>query len=208
MGGEIGINPAYGQFSAYSEWTPLIFLKFRLQYDRYVFLGQYGGLLSFSSANQKYGDAIIENREGEEENTTGSRIVLKPLLRANIGNLIFRNQSTFAQYYFEGKGQYFLELEHSVLLKNDDTLYANDFTTLYDIKLNDKLNLFIGPYHELIYAKSAKITNQRIGINLFLDNQKNNYFKTQRFFSRIGTNLEDKNRKGEFFIILGYGVDF
>ena len=208
LGGEIGINPSYAQFSVYSEWMPVLFFKLRLQYDHYEFLGQYGGLLSFSSSNQKYGDAIIENREGEEESTTGSRIVIKPLLRAKIGDFLLRNQFTLAQYYFGGEGPYFLESEYSVLLKNDDTLYANNFTIFYDVKINGKLNFFIGPYHEWINTKSANITNQRIGINLFFETQRNSQFQKQRFYARLGTYLEDRNRDGEYFSLLGYGLDF
>ena len=74
-GGSIGVNPAYNQFSLYGEWVPLIFANFRLQYDKYMFFGQYGGLLSFSSTDQPYGDKVIENREGDEERAIGERLM-------------------------------------------------------------------------------------------------------------------------------------
>lgn len=208
IGGNVGINPTYGQFSLYSEWLPLVFLRLRLQYDKYVFLGQYGGLLSFSSADQPFGDTIIDNRSGDEEKVMGDRIILNLLLRAKLGNIIFRNQSTMARYYFYGKGPYFLEWEYDTLLKNNDMLYANDFSLLYEIKFNQKTQLFIGPYHEWVYAKSSKLTRQRIGLNLFLESNKWQYFKSQRIYCRVGTNLEDRNRDGEIFALFGFGVDF
>lgn len=208
-GGSVGVNPAYSQFSLYGEWLPSIFANFRLQYDKYVFFGQYGGLLSFSSADQSYSDKVIRDREGDEERTTGDRLMVQPLLQAKIGRVFLRNKITLARYYFDGKGPYFLEWEHDILVKSGDTLYANDFSALLKLKFNNRsLEMFAGPYYEWVRADYSGLTRQRLGVNVFFSNRRSKLFLSQRIYARAGVNLKDRNREGGGFLIVGYGVDF
>lgn len=209
IGGNIGINPAYGQFSFYGEWQPFIFLSLRMQYDYFSFLGQHGGLLSFSSANLPFGNDVLNERSGDEERAKGDRLMFRPSLRAKIGRMLLRNETMLARYHFSGKGPYYFEQEYDTLLTDGDILKANDFSVLYEFIPNRKnILLFTGPYYEWVHANSSGLTRRRLGISIFWSKSEGKYFVTQRIYSRIGFNLEDRNRDNTGFAIIGFGMDF
>jgi hypothetical protein len=206
-GAGIDVIPSYAQPSIAFEWMPALFLIARLQYDGYYYFGTNGGLLSFSSGSDPFGDQELRARRGTEESGIGSRILFQPTIQLKIGDIVLRNQSDIAKYWFPGKGPFFLEQEYDTLLKNGDHLFANRTQVLKEISGGPgNGSILLGPYYELVHAEAADLTRQRIGV-LFYSEQshKNRPFDTSHFFAEIGYNLEDRNRGHEIYFLIGVG---
>jgi hypothetical protein len=205
-GGGLDVNPAYVQPSIHLEWMPWIFATARLQYDGYYFFGTNGSLLSFSSGQEPFGDNERRARRGTEESGFGSRVLVQPTILLKVGDIILRNQSDIARYRFPGKGPFFLEQEYDTLLKDGDYLFANRTQVLKEIGGPGQGSIFLGPYYELVHARAADLTRQRIGV-LFYSEQshKNRLLDESHFFAEIGYNLEDRNRERQIFLLIGVG---
>lgn len=208
-GAGIDISPSYAQPSIAFEWMPALFLVTRLEYDGYSYFGKNGGLLSFSSGRDPFGDRELRARRGTEEAGFGSRLLFQPTIQMKVGDVVLRNQSDIAQYRFPGRGPYFLEQEYDTLLKDGDHLYANRTQALKEISTgHGGDSVLFGPYYELVHAQAADLTRQRIGI-LFYSEQsnKNRSVETGHFCAEIGYNLEDRNRGHEVYLLVGVGGD-
>ncbi len=206
-GAGIDVNPAYTQPSIAFEWMPALFLVARLQCDGYYYFGRNGGLLSFSSGKDPFGNQELRARRGTEESGFGSRILFQPTVQLKIGDIVLRNQSDIARYRFPGMGPFFLEQEYDTLLRNGDHLYANRTQVLKEISGGPgNGSIFLGPYYELVHAEAADLTRQQIGV-LFYSEQshKNWFFDESHFFAEIGYNLEDRNRERQMFFLIGVG---
>jgi hypothetical protein len=206
-GAGIDVIPSYAEPSIHFEWMPSLFLVARLQYDGYYFFGNNGSLLSFSSGNDPFGDQVLRARRGTEESGFGSRLLFQPTIQLKIGDIILRNQSDIAQYWFPGKGPFFYEQEYDTLLKDGDHLFANRTQALKEISGGPgNGSILLGPYYELVHAEAADLTRQRIGV-LFYSEQshKKLSFDSTHFFAEIGYNLKDRNRGQEIFFLIGVG---
>lgn len=208
-GAGLGLSPAYVQPSISLEWMPRLFIPLRLEYDGYYFFGANGGLLSFSSAREPFGDSALRARRGTEASGFGRRLLFQPTLQVKTGGLILRNQSDFAWYRFPGKGPYFLELEYDTLLKNNDHLFANRTQALAELGDSGNDPSLIGAFYEVVHAEAADLTRRRIGLLLYTERgPRLRFFGTTRYFAQIGYNLEDRNRGHQVFFIIGVGGDF
>jgi hypothetical protein len=206
-GAGIDISPAFARPSIDFEWMPVLFFVANLEYDGYYYFGANGGLLSFSSGNDPFGDQELRARRGTEESGVGSRLLFQPTVQLKIGDIVLRNQSDIAKYRFPGKGPFFLEQEYDTLLKNGDHLFANRTQALKEISGGPgNGSIFLGPYYELVHAEAAELTRQQIGV-LFYSEQdhKNRPFATRHFFAEIGYNLKDRNREHQIFFLIGVG---
>ncbi len=206
----VGANPAYSQASAHIEWMPAIFATIRLQYDLYRFFGTNGSLISFSDANAKFGKAQINALSGKEEDGFGHRIMVQPTVYAKKGPIVFRNQTDFSYYRFDGKGPFFYEAEYDTLLKDGDLLLANRTMLLYEgWKGRKDASLLVGPFYEITHAAEADLTRERIGGQLYWVPAESVWsLKRPRIYSQIGVNLHDRNRNGELFGTIGFGFDY
>lgn len=206
----LGANPAYGQASVHIEWMPAIFATIRLQYDLYRFFGTNGALLSFPDANAKFGKDQINALSGKEESGFGHRIMVQPTVYARKGPVVVRNQTDLAYYRFDGKGPYFYEWEYDTLLKNGDLLLDNRTALLYEgWKGRKDATLLVGPFYEITHATEADLTRQRIGGQLFWMPAESLWsLNRPRIYSQVGVNLQDRNRKGEMFVTVGFGFDY
>jgi hypothetical protein len=207
MGAGIDINPSYAQPSVAFEWMPALFFVARLEGDGYSYFGKNGGLLSFSSGRDPFGDPELRARRGTEETGFGSRLLFQPTIQLKAGDFVLRNQSDIAHYRFPGTGPFFLEQEYDTLLRNGDHLYANRTQVLKEIRGGPGSgSIFLGPYYELVHAEAADLTRQRIGVLFYSEqNRRNRFFDSSHFFAEIGYNLEDRNREGEVFLLIGVG---
>jgi hypothetical protein len=206
-GAGIDISPAYARPSIDFEWMPGLFLVARLQCDGYYYFGKNGGLLSFSSGKDPFGNQELRARRGTEESGVGSRLLFQPTIQLKIGDIVLRNQSDIAKYWFSGKGPFFLEQEYDTLLKDGDHLFANRTQALKEISGGPaNSSILLGPYYELVHAEAADLTRQRIGV-LFYSEQshKKRSLDTSHFFAEIGYNLKDRNRGQEIFFLIGVG---
>ncbi len=206
----LGVNPAYSQVSVYGEWIPAVFAALRVQYDLYRFFGTNGALLSFPESGARFGKDEIDALKGKEESGFGHRIMLQPTLQTKAGPVIVRNQTDLAYYRFDGKGPFFYEWEYDTLLEDGDVLVANRTELLIEAWKGRKGALLLaGPYYEITRASEAGLNRQRAGGELFwvpVDSLWS--LDRPRIYSQAGVNLEDRNRKGEAFIVLGIGFDF
>ncbi len=209
-GGMLGVNPAYAQASVYGEWMPALFAQLRLQYDLYTYFGANGGLLSFPSADARFGDKEVDARKDQEESGAGHRILFQPTLRAKVGPFILRNQTDAAYYLFPGSGPYFHELEYDTLLKNGDFLVANRTQALFEAwKGKQDEVLLAGPYYEVTHAGDADLTRQRAGGVLYWVPKENVWLLDRpRIYAQFGVNLQDRNRDHELFAVFGVGFDY
>lgn len=206
----LGANPAYGQASLHIEWMPAIFATLRLQYDLYRFFGTNGALLSFPDANAKFGKDQINALSGKEEGGFGHRIMVQPTIFANMGPVVVRNQTDLSYYRFDGKGPFFYEWEYDTLLKDGDFLLANRSALLYEgWKGRKDSSLLVGPFYEITHSAEADLTRERVGGQLFWVPAESLWsLKRPRIYSQVGTNLRDRNRKGEMFFTVGFGFDY
>jgi hypothetical protein len=208
-GGELGLTPAYLQPSNHFEWMPWVAAVVNVEYDGYYFFGANEGLLSFSSAQQPFGDDVRRARRGTEESGFGQRLMLQPTLQFKIDKIIVRNQSDYAWYRFPGKGPYFLELEYDTLLKNGDHLFANRTQILDEISRSGENSTLAGPFFEIVHASAANLTSRRIGL-LFYSEQgpQLSFFKKSHYFGQVGYYLTDPSRSHGIFCLIGVGGDF
>lgn len=206
-GAGIDVIPSYAEPSIHFEWMPTLFLIARLEYDGYYYFGKNGSLLSFSSGKDPFGDQVIRARRGTEEPGVGSRLFFQPTIQLKIGDIVLRNQSDIAKYWFPGKGPFFLEQEYDTLLNDGDHLFANRTQVLKEISSGpDKGSILLGPYYELVHAEAADLTRQRIGVLFYSEqNHKKLSFETTHFFAEIGYNLQDRNRGQEIYFLIGVG---
>jgi hypothetical protein len=210
LGLDVGVNPAYSQASAYGEWQPAIFARVRIQYDLYRFFGENGALLSFPSADAKFGKHEIDALSGQEETGWGQRVMVQPVFTAKAGLVIIRNATDLAYYRFEGKGPYFYEWEYDTLLKDGDYLIDNTTAFLLEAwKGAESAILLTGPFYEITHGARADITRHRIGAQVFWSPAESvGLFSHPRVYGKLGVNLHDRNREGELFLIAGLGFDF
>jgi hypothetical protein len=210
LGLDVGVNPAYSQASAYGEWQPAIFARVRIQYDLYRFFGANGALLSFPSADAKFGKDETKALEGQEEAGWGQRVMVQPVFTAKAGPVIIRNTTDLAYYRFDGKGPYFYEWEYDTLLKDGDYLIDNTTAFLMEAWKGAKSAMLLaGPFYQITHGARADITRQRIGVQAFWTPAGPiGSFSHPRVYGRLGVNLQDRNRDSELFVIVGMGFDF
>jgi hypothetical protein len=208
-GAGLNISPAYGQVETHIEWMPWMFLTLRGQYDYYRYFGAYGSLLSFSSSKAPFDENLVDNRN-DEESASGQRFLFQPTLQGKIGKIIFRNQMNLAYYTFSGKGPYFLEQEYYTLLKDGDSLINNQTQLLYQAWQGpgkDQIML-AGPFYEVTRARSAGITQKKIGGLLYwVPRPSFHGLDRPRIAIKAGYNLKDPNTKGQAFFALDLGFD-
>jgi len=208
-GAGVNISPAYGQVETHIEWMPWMFLSLHGQYDYYRYFGAYGSLLSFSSGKASFDEDLVDNRN-DEETASGQRFMFQPTLQGKIGKLIFRNQTILAYYTFSGKGPYFLEQEYYTLLKNRDSLLNNQTQFLYQAWQGEGKDqiMLTGSFYEVTRARSAKITQKKIGGLLYwVPKQSFHGLDRPRIAIKAGYNLKDPNTKGQAFFALDLGFD-
>ena len=206
----LGVSPAYAKGSIHGEWQPAIFANLRLEYDLYRFFGVNTGLLSFPDAHSKFGRQELEDRKGSEERATGHRIFFQPTLNALVGPVIIMNQTDLTYERFNGDGPYFLELEYNTLVKDGDYVIANRTRFLVPSwKGTGAAVLYVGPYYEITHAGDADISRQRVGGQLLWVPANTLWgMNKPRIYSQAGVNIQDRNRRGEVYMALGFGADF
>jgi hypothetical protein len=184
---------------------PFLFLIARVQYDGYSYFGKNGGLLSFPSGKDPFGDPELRARRGTEESGFGSRVLFQPTIQLKTGDIVLRNQSDIAKYWFPGTGPFFLEQEYDTLLKNGDHLFANRTQVLREISSGNG-SIFLGPYYERVHAQAADLTRERLGFLFYSEQSRTSRFLDEsHFFAEIGYNLKDRNRGHEIFFLIGIG---
>jgi hypothetical protein len=210
LGFTLGVSPAYAKASAYDEWQPAIFAQLRLQYDLYRFFGENGALLSFPSADSKYGKHEVDALSGKEETGWGQRVMFQPVITAKAGPVIIRNTTDLAYYRSGGRGPYFLEWEYDTLLKDGDFLLNNRTAFLMAAWKGSRFEtLLAGPFYEITHGSRADITRQRSGVQVFWSHAESiGSFSHPRVYAQIGINLQDRNRDKEAFLTAGLGFDF
>ncbi len=204
-GAGMELSPAYAQPSVYLEWMPFLFATGRVQYDRYSYFGTNGGVLSFSSAQEPFGDQELKALKGSEQSGAGSRVLFQPMLQAKIGDFVVRNQSDVARYRFPGTGPFFLVQEYDTLLPNNGRLFANRTQVLKEMPSPDG-KLLIGPYYEVVRGGQGTSARRQVGILLYSERSGSKAAdREHHYFAQIGYNLTDRNRQGEIFFLMGLG---
>lgn len=208
-GALFGLSPAYSHLSAHVEWKPMIFAQVRLQYTLFRYFGDFGALLSFPSKDSPFGKDEVDAREGDEEKDWGQRYLIQPTLTAKAGPVIIRNQTDAAYFTYDGTGPYFLEWEYDTLVKDGGWVVSNRTFLLWEAwKGPNKAALLAGPVYEITRSFSADLTRQRIGaVAVWTPAKRAGLFQKPRVYAHAGMNLEDRNRDGEAYFIIGAGFD-
>jgi hypothetical protein len=202
-------SPGYGRVSAHGEWLPVIFAKLRVQYDVYRYYGNYAALLSFPSADAKFGREEIAAREGTEETGHGTRVLIRPTLMAKAGRVVITNQTDVAYFRFSGRGPYYLEWTYETLMKNGDQVIENRTNLLFEAwRGPGGAFLLTGPYYEIMRASADNLDRVRSGIMVFWEPRPAPVMQYRpRFYAQVGWYLRDPNRDGTMTAAAGMGFD-
>lgn len=207
-GGQAVITPAFTRAGVHLEWMPVAVMKLRAQLDRLYFSGAFGSLLTFNSASDSFSDKVIESRDGEERTGYGTRSAVQLTLQVKFQSIIVRNLTEQVNYQFPGSGPYYLEREFELLMATDDTLTSNQFYVLYETKQNTTQRL-VGPYHSYVSVDKTSNKTERLGITWYQQNNKQfGMLKNTRWYLQAGQYLNDPERDGEFYLLLGVGGDY
>ena len=206
----LGTTPAYGRMNVHVEWLPVIFAKVRLQYDVFRFYGRETALLSFPSADARFGRSEVEAKEGTEEAGYGNRILIRPTLYAKAGPFIISNQTDLAYFHFTGAGPYYLEWSYETLVRNGDHVVENRTNVLVQAwKGIGEASLLAGLFWEITHAAAADLTRRRAGVMAFwVPRNATTSVGRLRIFAQYGVYVSDRNREGEGFGAIGMGVDY
>jgi len=206
-GAQIRITPAFSRAGIQIEWLPIKVVKLRAEYDRLYFSGNYGSLLSFTSNTAFFDDDDLEAREGEEISAYGTRTAIQLTMRAKFDEIIIRNVIDFIRYEFPGNGPYYLERENELLMATTDDVVSNQLFILFEHKTK-KGSRFYGPYHDYVHVDQSNLTRERLGVT-WLQQYKKMLFGLQdpRWYIQSGIYLQDPNREGDGYLLLGVGGD-
>ncbi len=168
------------------------------------------GRCSPSSGAVPFGDAAIAARAGEARAAIGGRGMIQPTLRAKLGPVIVRNQTDVAHYRFAAAGPFFYEWEYDTLLARSDVLVADRIQVMIEAwKRGSEAMLLVGPVYDVTHAFAAALTRQRLGLALYwVPVEAWGRVRRPRIYGQGGANLEDPNRRGEPFFVVGIGNDF
>jgi len=205
----VGTNPAYAQGAVFAEWIPLAPLQLRAQYDAFAFYGANGALLALPSASSRFGESELDARSGAEERGVGHRLLFSPVLRAQLGPLLFRNQTDVAWYRLSDDDGWFHEWEYDTLLAGSDLLVSNRLAVLGRLwrGAGDAV-LLAGPAYEVTHAGKTDLTRQRVECVVFWSPvDRLGAFARPRLVGVLGVNLQDRNREGDLFGLVGLGMD-
>jgi hypothetical protein len=200
-------SPAFLQPAAYVDVVPLPFLVLRAEYALQAFLGANRALLRFDDAKQPFGDAALDNRR--VETGLAHRLRGSATLRAKVGRIVALNEATLYYYHFNASGPYFYESEFDTLLEPSDVLWADRLQLGVDVSAQDGPRMtLVGPFYELTQAGAADLRRQRLGAYAFWEDDISWLgFASVRLYGLAGVNLEDRNREGGIFVLLGGGGD-
>ncbi len=206
----LGVNPAYAQLAAHAEWMPILPLQLHLEYDFFGYFANFGALLSFDDEDAAFGDDVQKDRAGEEELAHSHRVLFRPILRGMVGPVIIRNVTDLAFYHFEGEGPIYFEWEYDTLLEQDDLIFLNRTEVMLQAWSGGIEAMFlVGPYYEVTRAIRTEVQRQRVGGQiLWIPADSLGVFGTLRVFAQFGANLQERNRKNEFYTLFGVGSDW
>lgn len=208
-GVSVGANPAYLQGEVYGEWVPVAPLQLRAQYDAFGFFGTNGALLRFPSAGAQFGTPQIQALSGTDRAGIGHRVMFTPVLRARLGPVVLRNETNLAWYRPSPHSGWYYEWEYDTLLASSDFLVSDRLAALAVLwRSRQDAALLAGPAYELTHAFKANLTRQRLeGILFWSPFARFGFVVRPRFLAIVGVNLEDRNRAGEPFALVGVGGD-
>ena len=209
LGVSAGSNPAYAQGAVWGEWVPVAPLQLRVQYDLYGFYGANGSLLRFPSASSPFGDAEIDALAGTERTGIGHRLMAVPVLRARLGPVVLRNQTELAWYRMSSEPGWYYEWEYDTLLASSDLVVNDRLAAMVELwRGAGAATLLAGPAWELTHSAKADITRQRAeGVLFWSPADRLGPFARPRVIAVVGLNVQDRNREGDLFAILGAGAD-
>ncbi|MCP4678061.1 MAG: hypothetical protein GY854_21620 [Deltaproteobacteria bacterium] len=209
-GAYLGVNPAYAQLAAHMEWMPILPIQLHLEYDHFRYFANFGALLSFDSPDAHFGDEVQKERKGEEELGNAHRVLFRPILKAMVGPVVIRNVTDLAFYHFDGEGPYFFEWEYETLLEKNDMIVLNRTEVMLQAWSGGASAVFlIGPYYEITHAVLTEVQRQRVGgLFLWIPSDSLGALGQLRVFAQFGANMQDRNRKNEFYTLFGVGSDW
>ena len=207
----LAVTPAYGKAAVALEWMPHPALQLSVEPTVYrYFGGDTVALLSFPAGDAPFGDREVDARAGESESAWGLRLLLKPVLRVQLGPVLLRNVTKIAWFRFGGTGPYFLEWEYDTLLKDGDWYLSDTLQALVKVwQSGREAALRLGPFYEIARADAAGIVQQRAGlIAAWTVADKYGPLRRPGFGLEAGFHLRDPNRQGEPYILLGIETYF
>jgi len=210
-GANLAITPALAEVGPHFEWMPMRIFILRAEYRLLTSFGLLGYTMSFPEASSPYGDDEVDAREGEEEAGIGHRLMISPTLQLAVGPLIIRNVTEFIYHRFDGfDGPYVRERLYDQLNASDgDAMVVN--TSVLAFRGWDgpgDAMWIIGPFFEYVTTFNAGTQRQRVGgVTVFIPDDAWGNFHRPRVYLQAGSNLQDRNREGSFFIQGGVGFD-
>jgi len=201
-------NPSYIQYGTHIEWLPIALLKLRASYDAYHHFGQYGTVLSFDNANDAYSDSTLMVRQGSEQSGFAQRFALQPTVRLRLGKFVARHVVNINRYRFSQQGEVFLDRAIDILVAQDGHVLVNTSQLLFDFSMPQS-RLLAGTFYELTKSVEADLRRQRLGgVVFFSASIFRRVVSKPRGFAQVAYNIEDRNRQGGMFFLIGGGFDY
>lgn len=201
------VTPAFSRAGFEIEWMPVAVLQLRAEYDRLYFSGDYGSLLSFTSADQPFGDDELDARENEEVSAYGRRSAIGLTLRAKFGAVVIRNITDFMHYQFPSGGPFYLERENELLMASTDEVLSNTLYVLHEQTNRQRLR-YAGAYYDYVHVEKSDLIRERLGLTWYQQYNKVLLgLQHPRWYVQAGHYLQDPNREGELYLLVGVGGD-
>ncbi len=203
------VSPAYAQGSVHVEWQPAAFLQLRGDYTMFGFFGMQGGLRGVDSPDSAYDFDRDSSLPGSDKPSLGHRGLFRPVLAAQVGPVVLRNQLDLALFSVDTKQPLFYELEYDYLLERTDLLIFNQTQLLFELwKAPREALLLAGAIYDVTHSVETAIDRQRAGL-VVVWQPRDPWGPLDRFrlFLVAGWIIEDRNRKDEPFFIIGVGTD-
>jgi hypothetical protein len=208
VGALVSAIPDSASVGVAAEWVPVAALQVGGGYQATAYLGQYGSLLRFDSPDAPFGDAVLQSRRGEEHTGIGHRLYLSPVLRARLGRLILRNETTASWYLMPGPGWTYESTNDTLVASNDWVLQDRASLLVEASRGPGGAVLLLGAAYEVTRAVRAGLVRQRVAGVAFWQPPESWLGFRPSLLVMAGVNLQDRNRGGEPFALVGLGGEW
>jgi hypothetical protein len=205
----LGITPASFQPQAHLEYLPAPFLALRADFAATRYFGETYGLYRFESADADFGDDALSNRKGDGRSVWGFKGGLSLLPRAKFGSLLILSKLSFTGYRYDDPGPYVWEPELDTLLSTSDYVFQSRTDFLFELHRGPGAESFmLGPTVDSMRTIDSALSRTRAGATTwFVPAEQWANLRRPRLYATAGVNIDDPNRSGEPFAMLGIGAD-
>lgn len=207
-GGALGINTSLALASVHAEWQPAAFFTLRATGRMFNHFGSLYTLYTFDQPDATYSDADLDAYPGALIGGLQQEAELKATFRALIGRVFLSNTTTAAYVHFSAQRPYFLDFTRDMLLARTDFVLTNLLLGQYLFWRGDAGgSLGAGAFWDYTFVAETNDERHRIGPALSYRSNVDDWGQLRGFLG-VGVNAVDRNRAGDFTLLVGAGWDW